>query len=631
MTSPYTQLSPSLIWFRDICNVYLIRDGDSGILIDSGSGDILDHLDELGIARIEWVLHTHHHRDQSQGDPRLIEQGARIAVPAREASLFEHVDAFWRNRSTFDDYDTSSDWNSPAMPIPVHRGLRDYETFSWRGFDIVTQPTPGHTRGSVTYLVEVDGSATAFSGDLIAAPGHVDTIHDLQWQYGMPDALGAALHSATLLASKRIDRIAPSHGRPMIDATAALQSLAGNLRELYGSLSEVRQNRVWLHHPHSVDQPKTQILPHLWANTHSLSNTYALVADDGATMLMDYGFPSWDHYFAGKRFVEHTIAELQADAGVRSIDVVVPSHYHDDHLAGVPWLQQEHGTQAWIYDRFVEMVARPSDWKLPCLLGETITADRAIGDGERVSWNDWSFDVFHMPGHTWWALGLVGEVDGTRVAMTGDNLLAGALSPLRSAYPIYRNQMRIDSLRLGVERLIEFEPELLLTGHTGAIEVDRQMLDDLIGWARQVEGAFTRLCVVPERINESLDPDFVVCFPYLQTVTPGSRFRQSVRVTNHGPDAETAVVSLLLPEGWSAEPAAAESNVEPGATATLDFDVTIASDEPVGRRILLADLTLGNRRFGHRAEAIVDIANGRVMRSASAAVDRLRHPDLALR
>ena len=54
-----------------------------------------------------------------------------------------------------------------------------------------------------------------------------------------------------------------------------------------------------------------------------------------------------------------------------------------------------------------------------------------------------------MPGHTWWALGLAGVVDGVRVAYTGDNLLAGALSPLRAAAPIYRNVMRLDSIRLG--------------------------------------------------------------------------------------------------------------------------------------------------------------------------------------
>ena len=76
-------------------------------------------------------------------------------------------------------------------------------------------------------------------------------------------------------------------------------------------------------------------------------------------------------------------------------------------------------------------------------------------------------ETFHMPGHTMFALGLAGTLDGVRVAYTGDNLLAGSLSPLRAAAPIYRNVLRHDSIRLGVERLLAFEPELLLTGHTG--------------------------------------------------------------------------------------------------------------------------------------------------------------------
>ena len=609
--SAFTRLSANLYWFRDTCNVYLIRDGAKALLIDAGSAAVLDHIAEIGVEQIEWVLHTHHHRDQCQGDPRLIEHGAQIAVPAREAALFEKVDAFWRLRSTFDDYDTSSDWNSLPTPITVSRRLRDHEVFEWGGIELVTQPTPGHTPGSVTFLAEIDGQANPFRGDLIAAPGNVDTIHDLQWQYGMPDALGAAMHSATLLASKPIERLLPSHGYPMDDAPTALSALASNLNELFGLLSEIRQNRLWFHHPHSVDQPTTQILPHLWTNTHSVSNTYALVADDGSSLLMDYGFPSFDHLFADKRFVEHSLAELREVAGIRSVDVVIPSHYHDDHLAGVPWLQQTQGTKAWIYDRFAEMVAHPSDWKVPCLLEEPIVVDRAIGDGERVSWADWSFDVFHMPGHTWWAMGLVGEIDGTRVALTGDNLLAGAISPLRSAYPIYRNRMRIDSIATGVRRLIEFEPELLLTGHTGAIEVTPGLLDDFISWARQVEGVFRKLCVVPDLVNESLDPDFVVCFPYLQTVSAGDSFDLDVQVTNHAPDARRAEAVLVLPEGLSAEPTSAAITVEPGQMEPLTFRVRAAPEAPAGRRIVIADLTFGQRRYGQRAEAIVDVAEAR--------------------
>lgn len=610
MSEAVVRLSPSLSWLRDSCNVYVVHDGPRALLIDSGSGAVLDHLEELGIEQVEWVLHTHHHRDQCQGTPRLIEHGARVAVPAREAALFADVDAFWRLRSTFDDYDASSVWNSLARPIAVDRRLADHEVFEWRGHRIATQPTPGHTRGSVTYLLELDGTALAFSGDLIAAPGRVDTIHDLQWQYGMPDALGAALHSTMLLADMDIGRLLPSHGAPIDGATGALRSLAANLDALYRHLSEVRRNRVWLHWPHSTDQPKRQVLPHLWANEHSLSNTYALVADDGHTLLLDYGYPSWDHFYADKRFVQHSLDELRAMAGVRQVDAVIPSHYHDDHLAGVPWLRRTQGAEAWIYQEFVEIVARPSDWRLPCLNGEAIDVDRGLADGERLHWKDWSFDIFHMPGHTWWAMGLVGEVDGRRIALTGDNLLAGAISPLRAAAPIYRNRMRVDSIASGVRRLLDHEPELLLTGHTGAIEVTRGMLDEFLVWARQLEGLFTRLCVVPERVNEALDPDFAVCFPYLQTVVAGSTFELELRITNHAPRALEASAELVTPDGWETAPATATVTIDPGATDALAYRIDVPPGTTSGRRIIVADLTFGGRHYGQRAEAIVDVGEG---------------------
>ena len=130
------QLSPNLYLFRDTCHVYLLRDGEHGLLIDAGSAGIVDHLDKVGVQAVEWVLHTHHHRDQCQGDDRLVETGTQVAVPAREASLFENVDAFWRLRRQFDDYDASSLANTRARPIPVARRLADYETFEWRGHAI---------------------------------------------------------------------------------------------------------------------------------------------------------------------------------------------------------------------------------------------------------------------------------------------------------------------------------------------------------------------------------------------------------------------------------------------------------------------------------------------------------------
>ena len=56
--------------------------------------------------------------------------------------------------------------------------------------------------------------------------------------------------------------------------------------------------------------------------------------------------------------------------------------------------------------------------------------DRILHDGDLVAHAGASLETFHMPGHTMFALGLGGTIDGVRVAYTGDNLLAGALGPL---------------------------------------------------------------------------------------------------------------------------------------------------------------------------------------------------------
>jgi glyoxylase-like metal-dependent hydrolase (beta-lactamase superfamily II) len=602
-----TPITPNLFLFNDTCNVYVLRNGDRAVLFDFGSGAVLDELDQIGVAAVDMVFHTHHHRDQCQGDHLLVERGIPIVVPEREAGNFENADAFWRLKRIYHNYDVSGIGNTLARPVPIARRLRDYERADWRGHRFSVLPTPGHTKGSVTYLVEVDDKIVAICGDLIAAPGKLHTIHDLQWQYGMPDGVGAALHSVLLLASKSVDALLPSHGAPMDRPREALNGLAANLRTLYELQREMRANRVFPLWPHSVDQPKSHVLPHLWANTHSVSNMYALVGDDGNGLLLDYGFPSWDHFACDLRFVEHTLDELRDQAGLQRIEAVIPSHYHDDHLAGLPYLQQRFGTQAWIFENFAEIVVEPAGYNIPCLLPQPIKVDRTLKDGQAFDWNGFRFDVFHMPGHTWWALGMFGVIDGTRVAFTGDNLLAGTMSPLRAAAPVYRNKMLVDSMAVGVERLMEFQPELLLSGHTGVIQVDKQALEGFWTWARQMSDAFRTLVTVPAEVNFALDPNFATLFPYRSTARGGSNLQLELRVTNHAADAEIVRGTLSLPADWTASPASAEASVEPGAEGVLRFSVDVPSTA-AGRHVVCAEVAVGDRRFGQACEAIVDIA-----------------------
>ena len=262
----------------------------------------------------------------------------------------------------------------------------------------------------------------------------------------------------------------------------------------------MRASRVWNVWPHAVDQPKQKLLPHLWSNPHSCSNVYCLLADDGRGILLDYGFPSWDHFASDLRFVEHSLEELKPPPASTKVEAVIPSHYHDDHLAGLPVAPARARRPGLDLRELHRHRREPGRLQHPLPAPHPDPRrSHPRTRARRFTWDGHTFDVFHMPGHTWWALGMFGKIDGTRVAYTGDNLLAGTISPLRAAAPVYRNKMLVDSIALGAERLREHEPELILTGHTGAIEVNRQILDDFITWARALSDAFVKVVAVPRR------------------------------------------------------------------------------------------------------------------------------------
>lgn len=63
LTPVDSELAPDWFVWTDTCNVYVLRDGDAALLIDLGDGSVLDHLGEIGVKRVVWVLFTHHHRE----------------------------------------------------------------------------------------------------------------------------------------------------------------------------------------------------------------------------------------------------------------------------------------------------------------------------------------------------------------------------------------------------------------------------------------------------------------------------------------------------------------------------------------------------------------------------------------
>jgi glyoxylase-like metal-dependent hydrolase (beta-lactamase superfamily II) len=209
------QLAPNVFVWTDTCNVYVIKDGDAALLIDLGDGSVLDQLESIGVRRVEWVLLTHHHREQCQGASRLTETSAKVAAPEAERSLFERPADFRKMEVRLGDAFTihgSSYVRPPIQSIPIARSFGTNDSFAWRGLEFRCVSTPGNSPGSMTYFLEQDDRRLAFSGDLMLDGAKMHTWFDTEWDYGFGAGIRALRDSVARLKELQPTVLLPSHG-----------------------------------------------------------------------------------------------------------------------------------------------------------------------------------------------------------------------------------------------------------------------------------------------------------------------------------------------------------------------------------------------------------------------------------
>lgn len=602
MPAASTQLLPDLFRVRDTCNVYVVRRGAEAVLVDFGSGAALDALPSLGVERVTDVLVTHHHRDQAEGLARAAEAGARIWVPPVERDLFTDAEELWRERRLENTYETRQEALTLLRSVPVTGTVDEYRTRSYGQLEVYTLPTPGHTMGSVTYLVRLDGRLVAFSGDLLAGPGRVWSLAATQWSYSGVEGQTTTLLSLGLLARREPDLLLPSHGEPIDDPSAAIaltQERVAELAELRRAEDTPFPWHRWL------DDPWVELTPHVLLNRTSFANCYAVLSENGEALLLDWGYDLWTGWPAGGprhacRPLLASIDALKRDHGVRRIAAVVTTHYHDDHVAGVNLLRDVEGAEVWSPENVAPILGHPERYDLPCLWFDPVPVDRTLRFGEEVRWNEIRLAVHPLPGHTRYAAAIELEVDGQRILATGDEQSHQADGRMIANYQ-YRNRFALDDFVHAVELYRRLEPDLILTGHWGAHPLAAGDLDRLAHDAERIADLHRELLVVPDA-----EGIFARLTPYRSATARGGTIELVAEVRNPFGDERRAALSLAAPDGWSAEPPAHDLVLPPGAERTATFRLTVGDDAgrtPVGLRVALGDLDLGEH-----AEAVVTVA-----------------------
>jgi glyoxylase-like metal-dependent hydrolase (beta-lactamase superfamily II) len=600
-TAKLKELWPGIYLFKDTCNVYAIVKDGNAILIDFGSGKILEELKSIGIQKVPWVLHTHFHRDQAQGDGLAQAQGIKLAVPASERRYFDDVEAFWNQKNVFILYDMRNEFLALRENLATDYDLKPDSTFSSAGIDLKIIATPGHTEGSLSFLLEHHGKRLLFCGDLVASEGKIPTMHDLEWPYVGTSGIAAEMDSLDIkLRGLAPDVLLPSHGNPSENPLDWTPGLIAELAKIYYKYDWIRISQWRPGTPAGVVGP-CQITKHIWQMRQAGFNHgvgYLIVADNGHAMLLDIN--------AGEI---QCLDKMQKLTGFTTIDFIVPSHYHEDHVGGINAVRQRFGAKVWAMNHMVDVLENPAAYNLPCLWPDPIKVDRVVRDGETVVWENIPLHFYYLPGQTEYTEGVLMEIDGLKLLFDGDNVahpLPG--TPLIGHY-VCRNYQRLDAGHVySARKLLELQPDYVCPQHFEWNKATPELLESYLRASEETNAAFTKIIAQPDP-EIGVDNNWASIYPYQIESGPGDALQFELRIRNWIARPSHIEAVIIVPETWVTVPGAVALTVPAKSKSSVNFAVKVPrSEERLNRRfVLTADIWRDGEHIGELTEALVNM------------------------
>ncbi len=606
------------VW-SDTCNVYVLRDGDAALLIDLGDGSVLDHLGEIGVKRVEWVLFTHHHREQCQGFARLQPWKSQVAVPEAERALFAEPTRFRKAKPTLGDAFTvhgASYVRPPVEPVRLDRTFKDAEVFTWRGRELRCLDTKGNSPGSMSYLLKVDGRWVTFGGDVMLDGARMHTWFDTEWDYGFAKGLYELINSVSILESFEPSHLLPSHGPVIERAEKQLQEYQGRLRRLAGLyVRGYAINTFAAADQDTVSKPTT--IPHVWRVTEHLykfkkrdfwPNFGILIADSGRALVFDCGL-------IGREFLEQSLKVMQEQLGLKEIDAVLITHMHGDHFLDVPYLREQWGAEVWTLEDVAKVCEHPERYDYAAMIPayqagfDSLHIDRVFARGAQFEWEGYAFTVDWMPGQTEFGCCIHGRIDGRLIAFTGDNLFGNAADPLQTGHEavVARNSGIFEEGYIyGADFLQRLQPDLIVAGHSYVIDRPAAMIDRFAAWAREIRDVYQSLSA-EEDYRYMFDPYWVRAEPCRVVIKAGQQADTILRVRNFLPRPQSNRIRVHVPPGMEVEPPVLDGMVEAKSRNSSPLRVSVASDLRPGVYLVAFDVTLDGKRYGEWFDMIVSV------------------------
>jgi len=626
-TNRVTKLTEHLFVYHSHINIGIVRAGDKALLIDCGNASVMNVLPDLGINSVDRIIFTHHHRDQACGAHLFAAHGARISVPAAERDYFDKVSVYWNDpKHRWGLYSLHPHHLMLAESVRVDATLAGGDLLNWGPAKIRVLATPGHTDGSVSYLVEVDGKKVIFSGDVIYDHGRLWEIYSLQKgcklsnrkisdYHGFMGSRKELIDSLSRIKQAGPDTLIPSHGHVMTDPSKAIDDLVRCLEACYDKYVSISALRHYFpemfadyagrkhHMPGRIPKTPPECLRHY-------GNTWVIVSEDKTAFVLD----------CGNGGILKNISKLLDQGEIRAVEGLWVTHYHNDHVNAIPEFQKTFDCPC-ITDRAVaQVVTNPLAWRLPCISPSIVRVDRITKNGESWQWREFKMTAYNFPGQTLYHSALLVEAPPLRMFFVGDSFSPFGIDDYCSSNRNWLGRgVGFDKCIALVEKL---KPTHIFNNHISQAfdftpENCRFMRDNLA----QREKLYGRLFPW-DHPNYGMDEPWVRCYPCEQHAEAGTGGELRVVVTNHSNKQHTVTCRAVLPRSWN-KPAKSPGNtansdhlratkwigadVPPKSQGQLAVSLSIPQHAKTGRYVIPIDLKYGPWNLPQFTEAVITI------------------------
>jgi len=592
----------------------------NGVFIEKNGKSLVvygDPKDE--IKKAEMVLFTHFRRDVVWAGRKLVQKGSLAVVPAVERAYFTRGDSLWTKfaLTRFHDYSCQTT-KIGVSSLKVDRFVKGGEILKWQNIDFKVLNTPGYTRGSVSYIADIDRKRFAFVGDLIYGDGKIldlysfqDSLRSIRGYHGYATRLGQLIASLQLIAEQKPDFLIPSRGPIINNPDSSIQKLIKRVRSAYRNYLSISAYR-W-YNPEGMNILANHVLgasvlvdwmpfssviqknPPSWYM--HIGNTNLVFAEDSSAFLID----------CGSKYAFENIVKLKQSGRLKRIEGIFITHYHDDHTDLINDVVKEFHCPVYVTKELKDILENPAAYHMPCLTTNPIPNLTIVQNGQKMIWKEFTLTFQFFPGQTLYHDAILFEKDnGESIFFAGDSFTPSGIDDYCL---LNRNLLHPGMGYFYCLDILKKLPAnvLLANQHVAPLfAFSRQQLDEMTNLLLERNDILKDLFPWDD-VNYGVDEQWIKVYPYGQKARPGQTVEYAVKIFNHSNVSKTFILEPNLPQGFSVEPNIASIVVKPRTEGIQTFKVKISEQVSPGVSLMLFNIKFDSWDLREWGEALIEV------------------------